>query len=370
MSPANGQAGRPLRVAILGAGGSIGQQALDVIDRHPERFEVFGLVTGRRSTGRGARFVIQRDDPDCSARIDEMVTHAECDLVLVAIPGAAMLSATLAALAAHKKVALATKEVLVMAGGLVMRSARDHDSIRPVDSEHSAIWQCLWGESLGSVSRLLLTASGGPFWARPELDLSQVTVDQALAHPRWSMGPKVTVDSATLMNKGLELIEAHHLFGLPLEQIEIVIHPQSVIHSLVEFVDGSAKAQLSNPDMRLPIALALAYPERLPGVVPPTAFGDLGSLELHALDSSRFPSVRLAREAGARGGAYPAVLNAANERAVAAFFDGEIPFSGIVSAVEEALAAFPGGGDTLEEVLAGDEFGRDRVAAWVGKVRA
>jgi 1-deoxy-D-xylulose-5-phosphate reductoisomerase len=299
-----------------------------------------------------------------------MVTHPECDLVLVAIPGAVALGPTLAALAAHKKVALATKEILVMAGELVMRTARGHDAIRPVDSEHSALWQCLWGEAPASVSRLLLTASGGPFWARPELDLSRVTVEQALNHPRWSMGPKVTVDSATLMNKGLELIEAHHLFNVPLDRIGVVVHPQSVIHSMVEFVDGSAKAQLSNPDMRLPIALALSYPERLPGVVPPTPFHELGTLDLHPLDPSRFASVRLAREAAARGGAYPAVLNAANERAVAAFLDSAIPFSGIVTAVESALTAFPGGGGSLEEILAGDEFGRRHVDARLGKVRA
>jgi 1-deoxy-D-xylulose-5-phosphate reductoisomerase len=360
----------PQKVAILGASGSIGQQALDVIDRFPERFQVFGLVSGRRSTGRSAPYVILGDDGDLNARVEEMVTHPECDLVLVAISGASVLPATLAALAAHKKVALATKEVLVMAGALVMRAARDHDSIRPVDSEHSAIWQCLWGESINSVSRLLITASGGPFWARPELDLRRVTVDQALNHPRWTMGPKVTVDSATLMNKGLELIEGHHLFGIPLERIEVVVHPQSVIHSLVEFVDGSAKAQLSNPDMRLPIALALSYPDRLPGVAPATSFQDLGSLELHPLDQGRFPGVRLARQAAARGGAYPAVLNAANERAVAAFLDGEIPFPRIVGAVEETLAAFPGGGESLEEIMAGDQFGRDYVRSLVGKVRA
>jgi 1-deoxy-D-xylulose-5-phosphate reductoisomerase len=370
MSRPDGRAPHRQKIAILGASGSIGQQALDVIDRFPGRFEVFGLVSGRRSPGRPAPYLIQGDDPDRDQRIEEMVTHPECDLVLVAIPGAGVLSATLAALTAHKKVALATKEVLVMAGELVMRTARDHDSLRPVDSEHSAIWQCLWGESLSSVSRLLLTASGGPFWAQPGLDLSRVTVEQALNHPRWSMGPKITVDSATLMNKGLELIEGHHLFGVPLERIEIVVHPQSVIHSLVEFVDGSAKAQLSNPDMRLPIALALSYPDRLPGVAPATPFQDLGSLELHPLDTDRFPSVQLARDAAARGDPYPAVLNAANERAVAAFLDGEIPFSGVVGAVESALAAFPGGGGTLEEVLAADQFGRDYVGAWVGKVRA
>jgi 1-deoxy-D-xylulose-5-phosphate reductoisomerase len=362
--------GRPRRVAILGASGSVGGQALDVIDRYPDRFEVFGLLTGRRSTGRSAPYVIQAADKDCQARIEEMVTHPECDLVLVAIPGAGVLAPTLAALRAHKKVALATKEVLVMAGSLVMRTALGPDSIRPVDSEHSAIWQCLWGESPASVSRLVLTASGGPFWSRPELDMGSVTVEEALAHPSWSMGPKITVDSATLMNKGLELIEAHHLFGVPLERVDVVIHPQSVIHSIVQFVDGSAKAQLGNPDMRVPIALGLSYPERLPGVVPPTRFQDLGSLELHALDSDRFTSIRLCREAAARGAPYPAVLNAANEVAVAAFLAGEIPFSGILGSVESALEAFRGGGDTLEEVLAADEFARDHVSSRLGKVKA
>src|SRR2546423_2071078 len=205
-----------------------------------------------------------------------------------------------------------------MAGALVMKAAGER-GIRPIDSEHSAIWQCLWGEERESVRRLILTASGGPFWAHPELDLDRVTVEDALNHPRWSMGPKVTVDSATLMNKGLELIEAHHLFGVPLDRIDVVVHPQSVIHSMVEFVDGSAKAQLSNPDMRLPIALGLAYPERLPGVVAPTPFQELGALDLQPPDPGRFPSLGLAREAGARGGADPAVLNAAKPEAVAAF---------------------------------------------------
>jgi 1-deoxy-D-xylulose-5-phosphate reductoisomerase len=364
------QRGRPLQVAILGASGSVGRQALDVIDRYPERFGVFGLVSGRRPADRAARFVVQADDPAYAARVEEIVTHPDCDLVLVAISGSVALRPTLASLAAGKKVALATKEVMVMAGELVTRATRAPDAIRPVDSEHSAIWQCLWGESAASLSRLVLTASGGPFWARPDLDLSRVTVEEALNHPRWSMGPKITVDSATLMNKGLELIEAHHLFGVPLERIDVVVHPQSVIHSLVEFKDGSAKAQLSNPDMRLPIALALSYPERLPGVVPPTPFHELGTLELQPLDPRRFASIRLAREAAARGGPYPAVLNAANERAVAAFLAREIPFSGIVSAVESALSAFPGGGQTLADILAGDEFARDYVDGWVGKVKA
>src|SRR2546423_8017624 len=196
-----------------------------------------------------------------------------------------------------------------MAGALVMRAAGER-GIRPIDSEHSAIWQCLWGEERESVRRLVITASGGPFWAHPELDLDQVTVEQALNHPRWAMGPKVTVDSATLMNKGLEAIEAHHLFGIGLDRIAVCIHPQSVVHSLVEFVVGSLKAQLGRPDMRLPIAVALAYPDRLPDAVPPTSIQELSGLEFHDLDVRRFPSVRFARQAALTGVGPPTVTTA------------------------------------------------------------
>jgi 1-deoxy-D-xylulose-5-phosphate reductoisomerase len=239
-----------------------------------------------------------------------------------------------------------------------------------VDSEHSAIWQCLWGEERKNVRRLILTASGGPFWAHPELDLNQVTVEQALNHPRWSMGPKITVDSATLMNKGLEVIEAHHLFAVDLDAISVVIHPQSVVHSLVEFVDGSLKAQLGRPDMRLPIAVALGYPDRLPDAVRPTPIEELSGLEFHALDEKRFPSVRLARQAATEGQGRPAVLNAANEEAVSAFLAGEIPFSGIVHEVERALSAFPGGGDSLQDILDADRWAREYVKEKSGKLRA
>jgi 1-deoxy-D-xylulose-5-phosphate reductoisomerase len=256
-----------------------------------------------------------------------------------------------------------------MAGTLVMRAAGER-GIRPVDSEHSAIWQCLWGERRESVRRLILTASGGPFWAHPDLDLDQVTVEQALNHPRWSMGPKVTVDSATLMNKGLEVIEAHHLFGVPLEQIAVSIHPQSVVHSVVEFIDGSLKAQLGHPDMRLPIAVALGYPDRLADAVPPTALEELSGLEFHALDEQRFPSVRLARNAAGAGGGHPAVLNAANEEAVNAFLAGDIPFSGIVRSVERALTAFPGGRDSLQEILEADRWAREYVKVNSGRLKA
>src|ERR1700686_1180917 len=274
---------------------------------------------------------------------------------------------TLAALKAGKEVALATKAVLVMASALVMRAAGER-VLRAVDPPARAIWQCLWGEQRESVRRLIITASGGPFWAHPELDLDQVTVEQALTHPRWSMGPKVTVDSATLMNKGLEVIEAHHLFNVPLDQIEVCVHPQSVVHSLVEFVDGSLKAQLGRPDMRLPIAVALCYPERLPDAVPPTRVEELSGLEFYPLDEDRFPSVRLAREAARAGHGRPAVLNAANEEAVTAFLGGEIPFSGIVRTVEQPLDAFPGGGESLQDILDADHWARAYVRDKSGKL--
>lgn len=347
------------RVAVLGATGSVGSQALDVIDRYPDRFSVLGLVSGRRPAPRPAEIIIRAGEADFDARVEALVTDPRCDIVLVAIPGAASLRPTLAALGADKTVAIASKEALVMAGPAVMAAVRRPDQMRPVDSEHSALWQCLWGERPASVSRLLLTASGGPFWNRPELDLAQVTVAEALKHPRWSMGPKVTIDSATLMNKGLEVIEAHHLFQVGLERIDVLIHPQSIVHSLVEFMDGSVKAQLGNPDMRLPIGLALAYPQRLPGVVAPTALERSESLQFQTFDPARFPAVELCRDAARRARGYPAVLNASNEEAVAAFLAGRIDFIGILAAVESALAAWPGGGEDLEAILAAEAFARN-----------
>jgi 1-deoxy-D-xylulose-5-phosphate reductoisomerase len=361
----------PINVAVLGATGSIGQQTLDVIDRNPSRLRLFGLTEGRRSSSRTAEYMVQghAGDKDFDARVEAMVTDPRCDIVVVAIPGARALMPTMAALKAGKVVALATKEVLVMAGELVMRAAGD-GRIRTVDSEHSAIWQCLWGEKPESVRRLIITASGGPFWAQPGLDLDRVTVEQALNHPRWSMGPKITIDSATMMNKGLEVIEAHHLFGIPLDQVSVCVHPQSVVHSFVEFVDGSLKAQLGRPDMRLPISVALCYPDRLPDAVRPTELEELSGLEFHSLDEKRFPAVRLAREAAGAGECRPAVLNAANEEAVTAFLAGEIPFSGIVRAVERALEAFQGAGDTLQDILEADRWAREYVRDNSGKLRA
>jgi len=361
---------RPANIAVLGATGSIGRQTLDVIDRNPRHFKLFGLTEGVRSANREAEHVVRgrAGEGDFDARVEAIVTDPRCDLVVVAIPGARALGPTLAALRAGKDVALASKEVLVMAGELVMKAAGER-GLRPIDSEHSAIWQCLWGEDRKNVRRLVITSSGGPFWAHPDTDLDHVTIEQALNHPRWSMGPKVTVDSATLMNKGLEVIEAHHLYGVPLDRIAVCIHPQSVVHSLVEFVDGSLKAQLGRPDMRLPIAVALAYPDRLPDAVPPTSIRELSGLEFHELDEGRFPSVRVAREAAVAGGGRPAVLNAANEEAVNAFLAGEIPFSAIVPTVEDALAAFPGGGSSLEEILEADRWARAEVKGKFGTVR-
>jgi 1-deoxy-D-xylulose-5-phosphate reductoisomerase len=362
---------RPINIALLGATGSIGQQTLDVIDRNPARFKLFGLTEGLRSTRRQAEYLIQGQAgvADFDAKVEEMITDPRCDLVVVAIPGARALQPTLAALKAGKEVALATKEVLVMAGALVMKAAGER-GIRPIDSEHSAIWQCLWGEDRKNVRRLIITSSGGPFWGRPEVDLDQVTVEEALNHPRWSMGPKVTIDSATLMNKGLEMIEAHHLFGIPLEEISVTIHPQSAVHSFVEFIDGSLKAQLGRPDMRLPIAVALAYPDRLPEAVPPTPIEDLSGLTFYRVDEVRFPSVRLAREAAAHGGGHPAVLNAANEEAVNAFLARQIPFTGIVSSVERALGAFRGCGDRLDEILEADRWTRAYIRETFGSLKA
>ena len=356
---------RRRRVAILGATGSIGRQALEVVDRYPDHFELFGLAAGRRPVERDARYVIRAGDPDAEARIEEMVTHPECDIVLVAIAGSRALQPTLAALHARKQVALATKEVLVMAGDLVTAAAAP-GALRPVDSEHSAIWQCLWGEAPEAVSRLVLTASGGPFWRRELNDLSSVTVADALNHPRWSMGPKITVDSATLMNKGLELIEAHHLYRLSLDRIDVVVHPQSVVHSMVEFVDGAIKAQLGNPDMRLPIAVALAYPERLAGVVPETRLEQMAQLDFHPLDQQRFPAVAVARAAARAGTPYPAILNAANEVAVEAFLEGALRFVEIVPVVQAALEGVAPPGSDLDSILTADNAAREYVRSRLG----
>jgi 1-deoxy-D-xylulose-5-phosphate reductoisomerase len=271
----------PRRLALLGATGSIGRQVCDLVEQHADRFTLHALIAG--SDAAALQAVARRHpeahallanpggaDPSRAARaIDEAVSDPEVDLVIVAAAGSAALAPTLAALEAGKDIALATKEVLVMAGELVRERMRRHGSqIFPIDSEHSAIWQCLWGEKEHGVRRLILTGSGGPFLRRPMETLESVTIAEALAHPRWKMGPKITVDSATMMNKGLEVIEAHFLFDVPYRSVDVIIHPQSVVHSMVEFVDGSIKAQLGVPDMHLPIAVALSFPDRLDGVRP------------------------------------------------------------------------------------------------------
>jgi 1-deoxy-D-xylulose-5-phosphate reductoisomerase len=374
---------RPRRLALLGATGSIGRQVCDVVERHPERFMLHTLVAGRdedaleRAARRhpGARRLLaypgSGDEAEAAATIEDAVCDPEVDLVVVAAMGAAALRPTLKALEAGKLIAVATKEVLVMAGELVLDRLRRHGGrLLPIDSEHSAIWQCLWGERDQAVRRVILTGSGGPLLRRPLDTMEEVTIDEALAHPRWKMGKKITIDSATMMNKGLEILEAHVLFELPFSAIDVIVHPQSVVHSLVEFVDGSVKAQLGTPDMHLPIAIALAYPERIPAVVPPPDLAASGALNFEQLDPVRFPAVSLARTAGERGGTAPAILNAANEVAVQLFLDGVIRFPEIVALVQAALDSVPvGDALELEPILASDQEARQFVNQRVHRSR-
>ena len=369
------------RVVLLGATGSIGRQACDVISRFPDRFELVGAVARRDAAGLAAvaaRFGVQRcalvepspGDPlpdGCATGLEAAceIAAMDSDVVCVAITGAAALQPTLAALDAGRRVATATKEVLVMAGELVQARARAAGTqITPIDSEHSALWQCLRGEDMASVLRLVLTASGGPFRTRPVDTFASITPDEALAHPTWRMGPKVTLDSATMMNKGLEIIEAHFLFDVPYSRIEVAIHPTSTVHSYVEFCDGAIVAQLGVPDMRVPIALALADGERLPGVGPPLELRGGASLEFFDVDPARFPAVSLARRTGETGGVAPCVLNAANEVAVASFLAGECRYDEIVPLLADAVDAAPVvHAPSLDDVLAADAWARDFAAA-------
>lgn len=364
------------RVVLLGATGSIGRQALDVIARHPDRFELVGAVAGRDGAALcavaesfpGLRTAIVSPDPGspgpagCGAGLEAAceIAAMPSDVVCVAITGAAALRPTLAALDAGRLVATATKEVLVMAGELVRaRAATAGTRVIPIDSEHSAVWQCLRGEDIGSVRRVVLTASGGPFLRRPLDTFSSITAEEALAHPTWRMGPKVTLDSATMMNKGLEIIEAHFLFDLQFSRIEIAIHPTSLVHSYVEFIDGALVAQLGMPDMRVPIALALTDGERLPGVGPPLELRGGPPLEFLDVDERRFPAVALARAAGESGGLAPCVLNAANEVAVAAFLGGRCAYQDIVPIVAGCVERAPAGDQaSLDDVLAADSWAR------------
>lgn len=383
---------RPTRVAVLGSTGSIGTQALDVLAAHPDLFQVTGLAAARNADLLAEQAERFRPLLTCLSEsktggslygqegLIEIATHTEVDLVLVATTGAAGWEPTLAALRAGKQIALANKEALVMAGSIIAVEARKMGAvIRPVDSEHCAIWQCIQGEGVGEsqlmaprdVRRLILTASGGPFRNTQLEDMKKVTPPQALAHPTWNMGSKITIDSATLMNKGLEVIEAHWLFNMPYDKIDVIIHPQSTIHSMVEFSDGSTKAQLGVPDMRVPIQYALSYPRHLPyNRLPSLDWSKAGTLTFQPPDLDRFPCLRLAMEAGQHGRTYPAVLAAADEIAVAAFLRGNLSFMGIPQMVERALAMHtPITSPTLQDIRDVDSTTREQVQGWIGSHR-
>jgi len=372
------------RIVILGSTGSIGVSALGVIARFPELFEVVGLAAGRNIEllseqirafrpkavavfDEEASRVLRSRFPTLNVAagkqgISEIAAHEDADFILSAIVGSAGLSPTLEAIKTGKVVGIANKESLVMAGEHINALAALHGAqIIPVDSEHSAIFQCLQGQDRDSLRAIILTASGGPFAGRPVAEMKNITVEDALNHPRWSMGRKVTIDSATLMNKGLEVIEAHHLFRVDGSSIKVLIHPQSVIHSMVEFNDGSLIAQLSAPDMSGPIAYALSFPRRLPEVLPPCELSGIRTLTFEEPDGERFPCLALAYEALKAGGTAPAFLNAANEVAVNAFLEGRISFERIPVIIEKAMCfhkAVPSPG--LLEILESDSLARER----------
>ena len=379
-------------VILLGSTGSIGTQAVDVIRRNPERFRVLGLSAAGTNTALlveqaellGVGTIAVADEraaadlraalaaPGLGRQAIEVLVGQDAaaelagrgaDVVLNGITGSIGLRPTLAALAAGSTLALANKESLVVGGGLVRRAQQRPDQIVPVDSEHSALAQALRSGARDEVRRLVLTASGGPFRGRSRAELADVTPQQALAHPTWTMGPVITVNSATMVNKGLELIEAHLLFDVPLDRIEVVVHPQSVVHSMVEFVDGSTIAQASPPDMRLPIALGLSWPDRLADVAPACDWSRAAAWTFEPLDEVAFPAVGLAREAAAASATHPAVYNAANEECVAAFLAGRIGFVEIVDTVARVLGEHDGaaaGSVTLDEVLGAEHWARVR----------
>lgn len=359
-------------VVVLGSTGSIGTQALDVVRANPDRFRVVGLTAGgSRQDLYDAQ--VAEFAPAFSGLGEEASVEAAsmtADVVLNGITGAVGLRPTIAALEAGTTLALANKESLIM-GGSVVTSRAVEGQIVPVDSEHSALAQCLRGGRSGEVRRLVLTASGGPFRGRTRDQLADVTPDEALAHPTWDMGPVVTINSATLVNKGLEVIEAHLLFDIAMDDIEVVVHPTSVVHSMVEFTDGSTLAQASPPTMLIPIALGMAWPDRVPDTAPAVDWASPQTWEFFPLDDEAFPAVRLARESGARGGTAPAVYNAANEVCVAAFREGRLRFPGIVDTVahvldQHSLTAHDVGSTstdlTLDDVLAADAWARDEAA--------
>ena len=351
-------------VVILGSTGSIGTQALDVVRANPDRFRVVGLTAGGSNQAlydaQVAEFAPKFAGLGENASIE--AAGLKVDVVLNGINGAVGLRPTLAALEAGNVLALANKESLIM-GGSVVTSAAVPGQIVPVDSEHSALAQCLRGGRASEVRKLVLTASGGPFRGRTRAELADVTVDEALAHPTWAMGPVVTINSATLVNKGLEVIEAHLLFGIPFDRIEVVVHPTSVVHSMVEFVDGSTLLQASPPTMMIPIALGLGWPDRVPEAAPSVDWTKPETWEFFPLDDEAFPAVRLAREAGETGATAPAVYNAANEVCVEEFLAGRLPFARIVATVSDVVQAHgvPSGEQelTVDDVLAADAWARD-----------
>ena len=349
------------RVALLGATGSIGRQALEIIGANPE-LELVAAASGSQPIDGLAPLTQTGGD------LTELLDRAQPDVVLNAVVGFAGLPATLWALERGVDLALANKESLVAAGELALAARRRGGArLIPVDSEHSAAFQCLEGRSADLVHSLVLTASGGPFRGRSRDDLGSVTPEEALAHPTWSMGPKITVDSATLANKGLELIEAHFLFDLPYERIEVVIHPTSVVHALVRFRDGAALAHLGYPDMRVPISFALTYPERAPTPVAPLDLSGGLTLEFHPPDLDTFPLLRLARDAGEQGGTFPCAYNAANEVAVAAFLAHRLPFLAIADLVEETLASIDGApARDLDDLVEADAAARRLAEAQIG----
>jgi 1-deoxy-D-xylulose-5-phosphate reductoisomerase len=355
------------RVLILGSTGSIGTQALEVIAANRDRFEVVGLAAGSDAGGlaaQAAAFGVDRTALGTDETV-ALVRDTACDVVLNGITGSVGLAPTLAALESGATLALANKESLIVGGELVTRAARPGQLV-PVDSEHSAIAQALRAGEHGEVRRLVLTASGGPFRGRDRASLAGVTPAEALAHPTWDMGKVVTTNSSTLVNKGLEVIEAHLLFDVPYDRIEVTVHPQSIVHSMVEFVDGSTIAQASPPDMRLPISLGLDWPHRVPGAGSPLDWTTAQAWTFEPLDDDAFPAVRLAKQVGEAGATFPAVFNAANEQAVAAFHEGRIPWLGIVDSVARVVEEHEPGELSLEGVLAAERWARetaDRILA-------
>ena len=376
------------RVVVLGATGSIGDSALKVARDIPERMEIIGLAANSNAEKLAAAANKTRAETVClvdESKIDilrealdyeprilcgevglrEIASLTNADMVLVAIVGTGGLRPALAAIEAGKDLAVASKEILVMAGEIVMREAHENGvHVLPVDSEHNAIFQCLDGRS-SEVRRIILTASGGPFRETSRKDFDSITSEQALKHPTWNMGPKITIDSATLFNKGLEMIEARWLFGVEMKQVEVVIHPQSIVHSMVEFADGSTLAQLSYSDMCFPIQYAVTWPDRVPNTLPPLDFSKLSKLEFFTPRYADFPALNLARRAGEIGGTLPAVMNAANEVAVAEFLDRQVSFPSIWKIVEEVMnrhgsVAHP----DLDAILRADQWARTEAASF------